>query len=80
MGSLERLTEAAKQEWLEGWVAGPTEQNNLCLPGTAAPDFELLDDTGSLFVSLAFWRDGPASCSCSGGTMAVAVGLGGQKA
>lgn len=60
MGSLEQLTEAAKQEWLEGWVAGPTEQTNLLPPGAAAPDFELLDDTGSAVRLSDFWKDGPA--------------------
>ena len=56
MGTLEQLTEAAKEEWLEGWVAGPTEQTNLLPPGTAAPDFDLLDDTGSTVRLSDFWK------------------------
>jgi peroxiredoxin len=60
MGSLEALTEAATQEWLEEWVAGPSEQTSLLFPGTAAPDFELLDDTGSTVHLSDFWQDGPA--------------------
>ena len=60
MASLQQLTEAAKQEWLEGWVAGPTEQTSLLPPGTAAPDFELLDDTGTAVRLSDFWKSGPA--------------------
>ena len=60
MQSLEALTEAAKQEWLEEWVAGPSEQTSLLVPGTAAPDFVLLDDTGSEVRLSDFWENGPA--------------------
>ena len=60
MRSLEELTEAAKLKWLVGWVAGPTERTNLLTPGTAAPDFELLDETGSAVRLSDFWKDGPA--------------------
>jgi peroxiredoxin len=54
------LNEAAKQEWLDEWVAGPSEQTSLLVPGTVAPDFELLDDTGSTVHLSDFWRNGPA--------------------
>lgn len=73
MPSLEGLTEAAKQEWLEEWVAGPSEQTSLLPPGSAAPDFELLDDTGSKVRLSNVWKDGPAlvmfwrHCGCSCG-------------
>ena len=60
MRSVEALNEAAKQEWLEEWVAGPSEQTNLLPPGTAAPDFELLDETGTSVHLSEFWLDGPA--------------------
>lgn len=60
MGTIEQLTEAAEQEWLEEWVAGSTEQTSLLPPGTVAPDFELLDDTGTAVRLSDFWKDGPA--------------------
>lgn len=60
MPPLDALTEAAKQEWLEEWVAGPSEQTRLLVPGTPAPDFELLDDGGSPVLLSSFWRNGPA--------------------
>jgi peroxiredoxin len=60
MQSLEELTAAAQARWLEEFVAGPSEQTSLLVPGTAAPDFELPDETGSPVRLSDFWQDGPA--------------------
>ena len=81
MQSLEALTAAAKQRWLEEWVAGPREQTRLLEPGTAAPDFELVDDTGLTLRLSSFWRSGPAlvmfwrhfGCGCGIGRAAGLV-------
>lgn len=55
------LTEAAEEEWLEIWVAGPGDKRSKLLdPGTSAPDLELLDHTGASRRLSSFWSDGPA--------------------
>ena len=56
-----RLTEAAEEEWLEAWVAGPGEERSRLLdPGSIAPDLELLYHTGTPRPLSSFWSDGPA--------------------
>lgn len=71
--SLDRLVTEAEQEWLERWSAGPTEPPpNVIVSGQAAPDAELLDDSGTVrklsdlwsdsTVLLMFWRH--FGCGC----------------
>ncbi len=61
MEDADRLTEAAEEEWLEAWVAGPGEKRSKILdPGTIAPELELLDHTGKSRQLSSFWSEGPA--------------------
>lgn len=61
MEGANRLIEAAEEEWLEIWVAGPGERRSKLLdPGVSAPDLELLDHTGTSRQLSSFWSDGPA--------------------
>ena len=61
MEGANRLIEAAEEEWLEIWVAGPGERRSKLLdPGVSAPDLELLDHTGTPRQLSSFWSDGPA--------------------
>ena len=57
----DKLTEAAEKEWLETWTAGPGDKRSKLLDiGTDAPDFELLDHTGTSRKLSSFCSDGPA--------------------
>lgn len=58
---LETLTAAAEAEWLDAWVAGPSESEGVGLArGTGAPDLALDDHTGARRSLSEFWADGPA--------------------
>jgi AhpC/TSA family protein len=55
------LTVAAEAEWLDGWTAGPTEDQGSGLPaGAKAPDLALADHTGKERLLSEFWAGQPA--------------------
>jgi hypothetical protein len=57
----DKLTEAAEQEWLETWIAGPGDKRSKLLDiGTSAPDLKLLDYTGASCKLSSLWAEGPA--------------------
>ena len=73
MDSVDELTVAAQEEWLERFSEGPTEPLGPVLAaGTVAPNFTLLDETGRSVELSGFWAEGPAlimfwrhfGCSC----------------
>ena len=54
------LTAAAEAEWLDGWTAGPTEDQGSGLPaGATAPDLALADHTGQGRLLSEFWAGQP---------------------
>jgi peroxiredoxin len=60
MSSVDDLTAAAEQEWLEKWTTGPTRGLGvLAAPGTAAPPTQLPDHTGNLVDLTKVWSQGP---------------------
>ena len=72
---VEELEQDAEDEWVAGFLAGPTWTRYETLPvqaGDAAPDLELPDTTGSHRRVSEFWAYGPAliifmrhfGCSC----------------
>jgi len=51
----------AEAEWLDGWTAGPTEDQGSGLPsGAKAPDLALADHTGQERLLSEFWAGQPA--------------------
>ena len=55
------LTAAAEAEWLDGWTAGPTEDQGSGLPaGAKAPDLALADHAGQERLLSEFWAGQPA--------------------
>jgi peroxiredoxin len=61
MTLLQGLMTAAETEWLDGWTAGPTEQEASGLPtGTEAPDLALADHAGEKRSLSEFWTGRPA--------------------
>lgn len=59
--TLQMLTRAAEQEWLDSWTAGPTEKEESALSsGSRAPDLVLADHTGRRRKLSEFWGDRPA--------------------
>ena len=57
----DKLTEAAEEEWLETWIAGPGDKRSKLLDtGTSAPDLKLLDNTGASCQLSSLWSEGPA--------------------
>ena len=57
----DKLTEAAEQEWLETWIAGPGDKRSKLLDtGNSAPDLKLLDHTGASCQLSSLWAEGPA--------------------
>jgi len=61
MDDVDELTDAAEQEWLANWVAGPGDKRSKPLDsGSAAPDLEMLDHTGASRKLSEFWSDGSA--------------------
>ena len=55
------LTAAAEAEWLDGWTAGPAEDQGSGLPaGARAPDLALADHTGKERLLSEFWAGQPA--------------------
>jgi hypothetical protein len=55
------LTVAAEAEWLDGWTAGPTEDQGSGLSaGAKAPDLALADHTGNERLLSEFWAGQPA--------------------
>jgi peroxiredoxin len=58
---LDELMRDAETEWLDGWTAGPTEQEGAGLPtGAAAPDLALSDHTGRMRSLSDLWGRQPA--------------------
>lgn len=60
---LESQVRAAEQKWLDHWKRGPTRVRWSQMPpqvGEAAPDFQLLDSSGSWVDLRSFWRARPA--------------------
>jgi peroxiredoxin len=52
---------SAEAEWLERWIAGPTEgEGPLLSTGTAAPDLHLVAHTGRERTLAEFWTGQPA--------------------
>ncbi len=57
----DKLTEAAEQEWLETWIAGPGDKRSKLLEtGISAPDLKLFDHTGTSCQLSSLWSEGPA--------------------
>jgi len=58
---LDKLTEAAEEEWLETWIAGPGDKRSKLLDiGNNAPELELLDHLGATRSLSSFWSESPA--------------------
>lgn len=61
MTSVAELTAAAETRWLDGWTAGPTEDQGSGLPaGARAPELALADHTGQQRLLSEFWAGQPA--------------------
>lgn len=59
--SVKKLTNAAEEEWLESFVAGPgASRSRLLDVGSTAPDLVMPDDTGASVQLSSLWTDGPA--------------------